>query len=74
MGENSSIEAFFAVQVSHMPERVLKITHANHQKKSAAKKIGVSSKDRLQPVFGDKPTPPPPAQNKPQFFFKKKLC
>ena len=60
IGENSSIEAFFAVQLSHKPERVLKITHANNQKKIGQKKFGVASEDRLQPVFGDNPTPPPP--------------
>ena len=69
IGENSSIEAFFAVQVSHKPERLLKKTHANNQKKIGQKKFGVASEDRLQPVFGDNPTPPP--QNKPQFFSKK---
>ena len=72
IGENSSIEAFFAVQVSHNPERVLKITHANNQKKSAKKKFGVASEDRLQPVFGDNPTPPPPKKKvNPNFFSKK---
>ena len=73
IGENSSIEAFFAVQVSHKPERVLKITHANNQKKiGQKKKFGAASEDRLQPVFGDNPPPPPPQKKMyPNFFSKK---
>ena len=72
IGENSSIEAFFAVQVSHNPERVLKITHANNQKKIGQKKnLGLPPKTSYN--LSSETTPSPP-KKKPQFFFKKMLC
>ena len=70
IGENSSIEAFFAIQVSHKPERVLKITHANNQKK-----IGQKKNLKLPPKTGynlsSETTPPPLPKLNPNFFSKK---
>ena len=42
-------------------------------RKKSAKKFGVASKDKLQPVFGDNPPPPPPKKKiiNPIFFAKK---
>ena len=68
IGENSSIEAFFAVQVSHNPERVLKITHANNQKKSAKKNLGLPPKTGYN---RSSETTPTPKKNRRQFFSKK---
>ena len=61
IGENSSIEAFFAVQVRHKPERVLKITHADNQKKIGQKKnLGLPPKTGYNLSSETTPTPPPP--------------
>ena len=60
IGENSSIEASFAVQVSHKPERVLKITHANNQKKIGQKNLGLPPKTGYDLSSETTPSPPPP--------------
>ena len=72
IGENSSIEAFFAVQVSHKPEKVLKLTHANNQKK-IGQKIWGCLRRQATTCLRRQPPPPPPQKkkNKPHFFLQK---
>ena len=73
IGEISSIEAFFAVQFSHKPERVLKIRHANTQK-NRPKKLGLPPKTGYNLSSETTPPPPPPPKKiNPNFFLKKAM-